>query len=46
MWKRWRRSSMAPSRPAVFPEQYALVALSVGAVIVGVVLAVYLIATV
>ncbi|XAY04707.1 hypothetical protein DSM112329_01543 [Paraconexibacter sp. AEG42_29] len=30
----------------MFPEQYALVALSVGAVIAGVVLAVYLVATV
>ncbi len=25
MWRRFRRRSMAPRRPAVFPEQYGLV---------------------
>ena len=35
MWKRFRRKSMAPRRPAVFPEQiglviFILVALGVG----------------
>lgn len=42
MWKRLRRRSMAPSRPAVFPEQYGLVLVSVGAVVAGCVLVAYL----
>jgi hypothetical protein len=42
MWKRLRRRTMAPSRPAVFPEQIGLVMVSVGAVIGGIVLLVYL----
>jgi hypothetical protein len=41
MWKRLRRRSMAPGRPAVFPQQIGLVMVSVGAVVVGVVLVVY-----
>lgn len=45
MWKRLRRRSMAPSRPAVFPEQYGLVMVSVGAVVAGIVLVVYLLIT-
>jgi hypothetical protein len=45
MWKRLRRRSMAPSRPAVFPEQIGLVLVSVGAVIAGVVLVAYLLIT-
>jgi hypothetical protein len=44
MWKRLRRRSMAPSRPAVFPEQVGLVLVSVGAVVAGIVLLVYLFA--
>lgn len=46
MWKRLRRRSMAPGRPAVFPEQYALVMLSVAAVIAGVGLIAYLVLSV
>ncbi len=42
MWKRLRRRSMAPSRPAVFPEQIGLIMVSVGAVVAGIVLLVYL----
>jgi hypothetical protein len=41
MWKRLRRRSMAPGRPAVFPQQIGLVMVSVGAVVIGVVLVVY-----
>ena len=32
MWSRLRRKTMAPSRPAVFPEQLGLVLLSVAAI--------------
>ena len=34
MWKRLRRRTMAPSRPAVFPEQAGLV-LAVAIFVVG-----------
>ena len=34
MWRRFRRRSMAPRRPAVFPEQWGLV-LVVTLVILG-----------
>ncbi len=46
MWKRLRRRTMAPSRPAVFAEQIGLVMVSVGAVIGSVALVVYLLITV
>jgi hypothetical protein len=36
MWSRLRRRTMAPSRPAVFPEQLGLVLLSVAAIGFGV----------
>jgi len=36
MWKRLRRRTMAPSRPAVFPEQLGLVLLSAAAIGFGV----------
>jgi hypothetical protein len=36
MWKRFRRRSMAPRRPAVFPEQIGLVILTLLAVGVGI----------
>jgi hypothetical protein len=36
MWKRFRRRSMAPRRPAVFPEQWGLAMVSVGAVVLAV----------
>ena len=42
MWRRLRRRTMAPRRPAVFPEQWPLVAfttvvlvVSIGAVVVA-----------
>lgn len=45
MWRRLRRRSMAPSRPAVFPEQVGLVMVSIAAVVAGVALVVYLLVT-
>ena len=36
MWRRFRRRSMAPSRPVIFPEQLGLVLLCIGAVGLGV----------
>jgi hypothetical protein len=36
MWRRFRRRSMAPSRPAMYPDQLGLVLLSVAAVASGV----------
>ena len=44
MWKRFRRRSMAPRRPAVFPEQWGLVLVTALAVALGVVAVVVLIA--
>ena len=35
MWKRFRRKSFAPRRPAVFPEQYGLVMVTVVAIVLG-----------
>jgi hypothetical protein len=40
MWRRLRRRTMAPSRPAMYPEQLGLVLLTLGAIGVGVYLAV------
>ncbi len=40
MWKRFRRRSMAPRRPAVFPEQWGLVLVTALAVLVGIALVV------
>ena len=36
MWRRLRRRTMAPSRPAVFPEQAGLVVFSVAALGAGI----------
>ena len=36
MWTRFRRRSMAPRRPAVFPEQIGLLVLSLLAIGLGV----------
>jgi len=44
LWKRFRRRTMAPRRPAVFPEQWGLVLVTALAVALGVV-AVVLIVT-
>jgi hypothetical protein len=35
MWKRLRRRTMAPSRPAVYPEQMGLIVFTVAALAVG-----------
>jgi hypothetical protein len=35
MWKRFRRRSFAPRRPAVFPEQWGLLLVTVLAVLLG-----------
>jgi hypothetical protein len=36
MWRRLRRRTMAPSRPAMYPEQLGLVLLTLAAIAVGV----------
>jgi hypothetical protein len=36
MWRRLRRTTLAPRRPAVFPEQWPLVVLSVAAILGGI----------
>ncbi len=36
MWKRLRRRSFAPSRPAVFPDQAGLLVVTVVAMAVGI----------
>lgn len=41
MWRRVRRRSMAPRRPAVFPEQYALALVTVVVLLIGVGIAVW-----
>ena len=35
MWKRFRRKSFAPRRPAVFPEQYGLFMVTAVAILLG-----------
>lgn len=35
MWQKLRRRTMAPRRPAVFPEQWPLVAVTAAALILG-----------
>ena len=42
MWKRFRRRSFAPRRPAVFPEQWGLVLVTVLAIAGGIALVVAL----
>ncbi|HEU4658802.1 MAG TPA: hypothetical protein VFR97_14835 [Capillimicrobium sp.] len=39
MWRRLRRRTFAPRRPAVFPEQWPLVAVTALALAAGIVLA-------
>ena len=36
MWRRFRRRSMAPSRPAMFPDQLGLVLLTIAAIVLGI----------
>jgi hypothetical protein len=43
MWRRLRRRSMAPSRPAVYPDQIGLLVLSLLAIGAGVYLIVKLV---
>ena len=38
MWRRLRRRTMAPSRPAIYPDQLGLVLLTAGVIIAGIVL--------
>jgi hypothetical protein len=40
MWRRLRRRTMAPSRPAMYPEQLGLVLITLAVIGVGVYLAV------
>ena len=42
MWRRLRRRTFAPSRPAMYPQQLGLVLLTIGAIVFGVYLAVRL----
>ncbi len=42
MWKRYRRRSFSPRRPAVFPEQWGLVLVTTLAVVGGLALIVVL----
>ena len=44
MWKRHRRRSFAPRRPAVFPEQWGLVLVTVLAILGGVAIVIALLA--
>ena len=41
MWRRLRRRTLAPSRPAVFPEQWGLVLVTSAAVLAGIAVVVY-----
>ena len=36
MWRRFRRRSMAPSRPAMYPDQLGLVLLTIAAIGFGI----------
>jgi hypothetical protein len=36
MWRRLRRRTFAPSRPAVFPDQIGLLVFTLGAMAVGI----------
>jgi hypothetical protein len=40
MWRRLRRRTMAPSRPAIYPDQLGLVLLSLAAIGFGIYVAV------
>ena len=41
MWRRLRRRSMAPNRPLMYPDQLGLVLISVGGIVAGIALVVY-----
>jgi hypothetical protein len=36
MWRRLRRRTMAPSRPAIYPEQLGLVLICAGVIALGI----------
>jgi hypothetical protein len=42
IWRRLRRRTLAPNRPVVWPEQYALVALTLLALAAGIAVVVWL----
>ena len=42
MWRRVRRRSMAPRRPVLFPEQYALATVTAIVLLIGLAIFVYL----
>jgi hypothetical protein len=42
MWRRLRRRTMAPSRPAVYPDQVGLLVLSLAAIGAGIYLVIRL----
>ena len=46
MWKRVRRRTLAPRRPAVFPEQVGLVLVTAIVLLGGIALVVYLLVNV
>jgi hypothetical protein len=46
MWKRVRRKTLAPRRPAVFPEQYGLLLVTLLVLGGGIALVVYLVVNV
>jgi hypothetical protein len=41
MWRRLRRRTMAPRRPVLFPEQYALALATLLAIVAGIGVVVY-----
>ena len=45
MWKRVRRRTFAPRRPAVFPDQWGLVLVTAIVLLGGIAVVVYVIAT-
>ena len=36
IWRRLRRRTMAPSRPAIYPDQLGLVLISIGVIVMGI----------
>jgi hypothetical protein len=46
MWKRVRRKTLAPRRPAVFPEQYGLLLVTLLVLGGGIALVIYLVVNV
>jgi hypothetical protein len=44
MWKRFRRRTLAPRRPAVFPEQWPLVVLTALVIVMSIAAVIYVLA--